>query len=151
MVVELFTQEVINQMRAVSHREVAEIADAEARYRAEAGSEKTDELYRCIDDAHKRLSARCMRFLKATYKRKVDNLRDIPSSYIYEFSLSERRAINKAEGLIDAMHTFLLEYAMSKFYSIVSQGELSNKHSLLAIEAGNLIDQLLFTKQPPRV
>ena len=76
---------------------------------------------------------------------------DVPTQFAFEFVLSERRSINNTEPLLNEMHTFMVEYALSKFYSIVNQGELSNKHSLLALDAGNNIDQILYTKQPPRV
>lgn len=151
MVITLYTEELVNRIRSISHREVAEIADVDARYRAEAGSEKMEEIYHCVDDAAGRLKARCFRFLKSEYTKRRDNVLDVPESYVFEFVLSERRAIGKADALLEAMYTFMAEYALSKFYSIVSVGELSNKHSLLALEAGNMIDSLLYVKQPPRV
>jgi len=151
MVIELNFKELFDRMRAVSHREVAEIPDAEARYRAEAGTEKTDDLERCLVDASARLASRLMRFLLQRDIDYVDNEHTRPNSFTYELSLSERRSINKAEPLKEACNTFLLEYALSEFYSIVSQGELSNKHSLKALEAGDHINELLFFKLPPQV
>ena len=151
MVITLNVEEIVSQLRAISHREVAAIEDPDARYRAEAGSEKLTEIYQCVWEAFARLSARCSRWLKATYQHTRDNVRDVPTAFTFEFVLSERRSINNTDPLMNEMHTFMVEYALSKFYSIVSQGELSNNHSLLAIEAGNNIDQILYTKQPPRV
>jgi len=151
MVITLYAEEIVNNLRSVSHREVAAIEDPDARYRAEAGSEKLEEIYRCIQEAFARLSARCSRWLQATYQHQRDNTMEIPTQFIFEFVLSERRAINNTEGLLNEMHNFMVEYALSKFYSNVNQGELSNKHSLLALDAGNNIDQILYTKKPPRV
>lgn len=151
MVITLYAEEIVNSIRTISHREVAAIEDPDARYRAEAGSEKLAEIYDCMWQAFARLSARCSRWLKATYQHKKDNVREVPTAYSFEFILSERRSINNTEPLLNEMHNFMVEYALSKFYSTVNQGELSNKHSLLAIDAGNTIDQILFTKQPPRV
>ena len=151
MVITLYTEEILNSLRSVSHREVAAIEDPDMRYRAEAGSEKMEDIYHCIWDAFARLSSRCSRWLKATYQHKRENLMDIPTQFTFEFVLSERRSINNTEPLTNEMHNFMVEYALSKFYSIVNQGDLSNKHSLLALDAGNAIDQILYTKQPPRV
>ena len=151
MVVELYVQEILSNLRAVSHREVAGIENVDARYRAEAGSEKMDDIYRCIFDAAKRLGSRCFRFLDDAYIPNFDNASNFPEKITYDFNFSERRAINKAVPLEEAMHTFILEYALAKFYSIVNQSELSNKHSLQAIDAGNVLDELLYTKKPPRV
>lgn len=151
MVITLYAEEIVKQLRTVSHREVAAIEDPDARYRAEAGSEKLTEIYQCVWEAFARLSARCSRWLKATYQHTRDNVRDVPTAFTFEFVLSERRSINNTEPLLNEMQNFMVEYALSKFYSMVNQGELSNKHSLLALDAGNTIDQILFTKQPPRV
>lgn len=151
MVIELYVNELVNQMRAVSHKEVEGVADVEERYRIEAGSEKMDEIHRCLSDAFAKLSHRCSRFIKRSYTQEADNVHSIPQIYHLEFSFSERRALNKGAELVNAMHNFVLEYALSKFYLIVNQGDLSNKHSLLAIDEGNVIDQMLMTKMPPRV
>lgn len=151
MVITIYTAELVKRMKAVSHREVAEIADTEARYRAEAGTEKAGIIRLCISDAHARLKSRVLRFLEGSYTAASDNDLEIPTEYVYELIVSERRGVNKAEPLQAAMSDFAVEYALSKFYSTVSQTELSNKHSLLAIDAGNLIEQLLYYKQPPRV
>jgi len=150
MVIELYTQEILNDLRSKSHYEVSQITDAEARYKVEAGSEKMDEVTRCISEAASRLHGRCRRFLKEFLSRNMDNTVFFPDKYVVNLVLSERRGLNK-ESIAEAMHTFLVEYALSKFYVSMSQQELSNKHSLLAVDAGNLIDELLYTKLPPRV
>lgn len=151
MVITLYTEELVELFRSISHREVALIDDPDARYRAEAGTEKMYEIHSCIMDAYSRLTARCSRWLEATYEHRRDNIMDVPSEFKFQFLLSERRSINNGEALVGEMQNFIIEYALSKFYSIVNQGDLSNKHSLLAIDAGNRIDQLLYIKQPPRV
>ena len=151
MVIVLYAEEIIKRLRSISHREVATIEDPDVRYRVEAGSEKMDEIHHCIMDAYSRLSARCSRWLVASYKHNVDNYISLPESFSFEFDLSERRSINNSDALLTEMHNFTVEYALSKFYSDVNQSELSNKHSLLALDAGNNIDRILYTKQPPRV
>lgn len=151
MVITLYTKEIMDHLRSISHREVAAIDDPDARYRVEAGTEKTYEINRCVSEAISRLSTRCRRWLKSEYQHTAGDTITIPTQFDFNLVLSERRSSNNAEPLQSEMHTFAVEYALSKFYSIVNQGELSNKHSLLAIDAGNTIDQILYTKQPPRV
>lgn len=151
MRIELFLEELVNGIRVISHREVSQIEDIEARYRAEAGSEKMEEIYRCIHDAVARLYSRCLRFIRSDLEVGRDNMTAIPASFVFELDLSERRSINKDIPLAEAMNTFTIEYALSKFYSIVGQSELSNKHSLLALDAGGQIDELLYYKKPPIV
>lgn len=151
MVIELYDDVILKDVKTKSHYEVSEIPDAEARYRAEAGTEKEGEIHRCIQEGASRLMHRCLRYLRNYYTDKRDNEDNPQSVYVYDFVLSERRSLGKAEPLSEAMHTFIVEYALSKFYASVSQGELSNKHSLLAVDAGNRIDELLYFKLPPRV
>ena len=151
MVITLYEQELYNDIRKKSHYEVAEIQDVEARYRAEAGTEKQEEILRCIEEGVAQARHRCLRYLDETITEEADDTLDPGEVYTFYFPISERRAINKAEPLTSALHTFVVHYARSKFYSTVSQIELSNKHSLQAVECGNDIDQLLYTKQPPRV
>lgn len=152
MVITLYEQELYNDFRSKSHYEVAEITDAEARYRAEAGTEKQGEIVRCIRDGIAQARHRCLRFLDETITPEADDSYATDDvEYVFSFPVSERRAIGKAEPLAAALHNFVVHYAMSKFYSSVSQMELSNKHSLQAVENGTDIDRLLYTKQPPRV
>lgn len=150
MVIELHKQEILNDLRSKSHYEVSQIDDAEARYKVEAGTEKMDEVNRCISEAASRLNGRCRRFLRDYQPSYVVDAVFSPDSFVIDLAISERRAINK-ESIAEAMHTFVVEYALSKFYVSMSQQELSNKHSLLAVDAGNLIDELLYTKLPPLV
>ena len=149
MVIRLYTEEIASEIREISHHEVAEIPDVEARYRAEAGTEKLTLIYRAISAATGRLIRRCSRFLKGGYTDDSDNAQPVPAEMVFDFSISERRAVGKAEILAKEMHNFIIHYALSQFYSDVSQGDLSNKHGLLAVESGNEIDTMLYSKLPP--
>lgn len=152
MVIELKTENIIRGIKVTSHREVAEIADPDARYRAEAGTEKHKEIYRCVVEAIGKLQHRCLRFLSENYKGyRNDNAAELPNEFVFEFDMAERRAMGKTDSLAATMHAFAVEYALSKFYSVVSQPDLSNKHSLLAMEAGKELDLLLYSKNPPRI
>lgn len=151
MVITLYAATLLARLKSISHREVAEIQDAEARYRAEAGTEKEAELKQDIRDGVAMCSHRVIRFLRRTFTRTVDNTPAWPESFVYDLELSERRLANKGDALETAMNDFVLHYALSKFYSNVSQIELSNKHSVLTNEAAKNIEQLLYTKLPPSV
>lgn len=151
MVIELYTQELLNDIRTKSHQEVAGIEDVEARYRAEAGSEKMGDICRCLGEGVGKLRHRCIRFLREEITEVSDNLTTLPEKIVVDLALSERRAIGKGEPLRMAMHSLVVEYTLSKFYSDVSQMELSNKHSAQALDADRQIDELLYSKVPPRV
>ena len=149
MIVKLYKDQIMQQLRSISHDEVAMIEDADARYRVEAGSEKEQEINRCIDEAYDRLLGRCRRWLKSEYKTIVDNRLNLPASFNIELQLSERRAVGNAEALAGLMNAFMVEYALSKFYNIVHHPDMSNKHGLLALDAGKNLDEALYTKNPP--
>ena len=151
MVIELYSQEIWNDIRSKSHYEVANVTDAETRYRIEAGSEKKDEIIRCINEGVSRLYHRCWRYLKEDWKEYADNTTSLPDVFPVELVLAERRAIGKAEPLKEAMHTFVVEYALSKFYSDMAMQDISNKHSMLALDAEKRIEDLLYKKLPPRI
>lgn len=151
MVIDLYTEELMSILRATSHLEVSGITDIEERYRVEAGSEKQDMVYSCVDDAVSRLEGRCLRYLKDKYVTYSDNVRDIPERYTFELAFSERRALGKSGPLKEAMSSFIVDYALSRFYSNVSQGDLAQKHALQAEGDAAMVEELLYTKQPPRV
>ena len=151
MVITLYRQELLGDLRKKSHEEVSNIVDVEARYRAEAGTEKMDDILRCVEEGVGRRRRRCWRYLRPEYTESTDDVVVSPDEYRIELVLSERRALGKAEPLAKVMHSFVVDYALSKFYSDVAQQELSNKHSLLAEDDGREIDELLYTKVPPRI
>lgn len=151
MLITIDTDSVFLEVRQKSHLNVQDIQDPEARDNARAGVEKTDEIEHCIVDAFAQLTRRCARFIVEAMAAEADNWRVMPSSYTYDLALSERRAINKAEPLAAVMHAFVVAYTLAKFYSSVSQGGLSNAYSLQAVELGNQLDEMLYTKQPPRL
>lgn len=151
MTITLYTSQIFDEVRQKSHYNVQGIKDAEERDNARAGVENTAEIRRCVIEGFAQLSRRCMRFLSESVAVTYDDSEAWPQSYAYVFAFGERRGANKAEPLTGVMHAFVVQYALSKWYSTTSQSEQSNKYSLQAIDSGNQIDELLYHKQPPRV
>lgn len=151
MTIELFTEPILLEIRQKSHLEVQDITDPEKRDNARAGLDKYDEVQRCFNEGIAQVRRRIIRFLADDYEHWKDDTLNIPQSHIFELTLSERRGLGKAEPLTSAMHDLTVQYALAKFYASVNQTELSNRHSVLAMEAGNTIDELLYYKQPPRL
>ena len=152
MLITLSVEEILKDIKKKSHREVEErIPDVEARYRAEAGTEKEDEITRCMVEAASALSHRLHRYLRTWYQDEVDNQLAIPEAFVYDLSLSERRSEGKAQPLADFMHNFVVHLTLSRFYSTVSQQELSNIHSQLALDTAGMLEELIYTKKPPIV
>ena len=154
MDVTLYTKNLIDDIRNKSHYEVSAITDDEARYRAEAGTEKMSEIKRCIQEAIGRLTHRISPFLNESFSFSMDDNESVPTGtnegYTFIFDMSERRADGKQEPLRNAMHSFVVHYALSFFYSSVSQMDLSNKHGVAAIDEANHLDEIIYTKKAPR-
>jgi len=154
MDVTLYTQYLIDDIRNKSHYEVAGIPDDDARYRAEAGTEKLAEIRRCVQEAIGRLTHRVARYLNESYTFDMTDEEDVPDGqgegYIFSFDMSERRMDGKKEPLRNAMHSFVVHYALAFFYSSVSLMDLSNKHSAAALDEANNLDEIIYTKQAPR-
>ena len=147
----LNVSELLFDIRNKSHEECAEIADAETRYRAEAGTHKNEELFRCLAEVGTALARTCIKYLDNYYQEEADDTLALPEALVYDLDFSERRAEGKAQPLADAMHSYAVHYTLAKYYATVSQGELSNKHSLLTNNAATAIKELLYTKKAPIV
>lgn len=143
--IDIAIDSVTNEVRQKSHLNVQDIEDPEARDNARAGLDKIMEITRCVYDGFGQLQRRCVRFLSRAYTTTS------PDTYHFEFFLAERRETNKAAALGEAMRDFVVQLALAKFCATVNQKERSNQHSLAALDYGNQIDELLYTKLPPRV
>ena len=104
-----------------------------------------------ISEAAARLSDLCIRFLENDYEPFGDNETSVPEGYLYSFAISERRALGKKEPLTEAMSSFMIDYVLSDIYSRRGLSELSARYGQMAADAGSRINQMLFTKLPPRV
>ncbi len=151
MKIYLDVDELLFDMRNKSHQDTADISDVEARYRVEAGTHKTEELRRCLLEVSSTLTRRVSRYLVDYYRQLADNNLHLPETLVYDFDFSERRMINKAQPLSDAMHAFIVHYALAKYYATVNHTELSNKHSTLTQDASAALDEIIYTKRPPIV
>ena len=149
MTIYLNVSELLFDIRNKSHEECANIADVEARYRAEAGHHKDDELLRSMTEVTSRLAKLVRRYLNSFFQNGAENNVNIPEAYVYDLDFSPRRSAGKAQPLADLMHSYVVHYTLAKFYATVSQGDLSNVHSMLAQDAGNEIEALIYDKKPP--
>lgn len=149
MTISLSVAEILADIKSKSHYEVSAITDPETRYRVEAGTEKEKELFRSILEVASTLSHRLRRFLAEDYLEEAGDGLAVPEAIVYDFVVSDRRAANIAQPLADAMHEYIVHYAMAKFYATVSQGDLSNAHSTLTAAAAERINEIIYTKQPP--
>lgn len=149
MIIEFSKNELLFDIKNKSHSEVSVIPDAEARYKIEAGGEKTDELERDLITATSMLNPHISRYLVSDFRCHADNGAGLPEILIFEFSLSERRLDGKVQPLTDAIHAFLVDCTLGLFYGSVSNVELQKKRTEMAAVDAQIIERLIYTKRPP--
>ena len=149
MTISLIIRELLFDIRNKSHLETASITDAESRYLIEAGTEKTDEIMRGISEAFSFLRSVFLRFLAPDCASSTDNLPLDDEVLVMDLDLSARRRTNRMQQLADMSHSYIVDRTLAKFYSSVSQSDLSAKHDKAAQATLSDIQALLYSKLPP--
>lgn len=140
---------VIADLRVKSHAESAVIGDAEERYIVEAGSEKIQEIHQCVTDAFSEASAILREFNTGTQTLIANDDYRAAGDLVLALEISARRASGLATPLADAIHKYVVDSAMAKFYRAVSRPEMAERHSAALPSDRSNIDVLLYTKHEP--
>lgn len=148
--IDISRQEIIHDVISRSHEECKAITGIEARYNAEAGTDRLELINRLFADVDSSLRSVCSRFLAEDYTKTAT---DIPDSgkadtLPYIFDLSPRRADGKAQ-LAELIHSYLVDSILGRFYVAVGQGEFAANHAKLGGEKAQEILSYLYTKQAP--
>lgn len=140
--------EVLADMKVKSHAEVASIPDATQRYLAELGTEKEPEAHQCINDAAAEVAA-LLRPLDGTFTGSATDDYDASSDLSFSIDVTSRKPI--ATPLTKAVHAYIVDSALAKFYVAVSRPELAERHNgRMALDMAT-INRLLYTKNNPTI
>ena len=140
---------VLSDIRVKSHAEAASISDAEERYIVEAGTEKLPEVHQCITDAFAEVSAFVRPFITGSASATANDAYRSSGDLALALDIPTRKSIALATPLADAIHKYVVDSAMNKFYRAVSRPAMGEPHAQsLASDKAN-IDVLLYTKQEP--
>lgn len=151
MIVEISVNEVMFDLKNKSHEEcTVAFPDAEARYHIEAADHKDDEIKRCVAEAASMLTNDFTRFIQSFDTQVAEDMAEFGETFVYDFCISERRAMGKAQPLADMIHSYIVQNALAKYYANLQQTDMSKVHDALAITAKAEIERLLYTKTPPR-
>lgn len=145
----LNVQELADDIFAKSHYGTALIENVDQRYEVEAGTEKRDDVARCLTEANAIVVTMCSRFLSCAYTDIASNFLDLPEAFEYDFRASERRFANRSQAFADIMHSLLVNLTLAKYYNDVSHGDLATKHDNLAKGDMAMLERLLYEKTPP--
>lgn len=137
-------------MKVKSHSEVAHIPDDKARYLAELGSEKEAEAQQCITDASNEVAAFIRPLLTfSSGSETATDAYDTAASIVYTLSVTARKASGMANALAKAIHAYIVDAALAKFYGSVAQGDLAEIHRVrLASELAD-INNIIYRRKNP--
>lgn len=151
MRIEISKSELLFDIRNKSHSDVSVITDAESRYLAEAGTEKNDEVLRDIASSLASLSTVTGRYLAQDVNAMASDTATLPTTLVFNFSFSGRKADGKAQPLANAIHEYLADNTLALFYNSVSQPDLAAKRERLAAQDLQLVDTLVHQKKAPYI
>lgn len=125
--------------------------DPAVRYRAEIGSDKDDEVRRCLMSSLSVLTANYTRFVQDASVTPSDNELSLPETIEIRVNGSERRLAGKMSAIANCMHAILVNMTLSQFYLSVGQSELSSMRDNVAATEVQVLKKLFYSKIPPCV
>ena len=141
--------EVLNDMRVKSHAEVASIKDDKERYLAELGSEKLEEAHQCINNASAEVEALLRPFMGGSADTESENDYDASSDMVYAMSVTPRKAAGLAAPLAKAIHSYIVNSALAKFYVSVSRADLAERRRADLPSVISVINNLIYQRTAP--
>lgn len=106
-------------------------------------------LVQSLNEADARLRAIVGRRLEIDFRDSADDSLAINDSIVYNFLVSTRRSVNKAEPLAALIHSYLVNSVLAKTYSTMGQADLAALHEAQSVSDAQVISQLINSKIPP--
>lgn len=142
---------ILKDMKVKSHAEVAAIKDSAERYLAELGSEKEQEANQCINDAVIEIKSVLRQMMTGmTATATVTEAFDASSTEItFAFELTSRKSAGFAEDLGKALHPYIVDSALHKFYMSVSRPDIAERHAARLAAELAVIENIVYRKTTP--
>jgi hypothetical protein len=144
---------VLADMKVKVHAATASIADDKARYLAQLGSEREQEAHQCITDASLEVATALRRLLTGfpTQTETAGDAYDTTATITYVLTVSQRKSKGLAKFLAQAIHAYLVDSALSKYYVSVNHAELAAPHLAALAVQKSYIESLCYTKTEPSI
>ena len=143
-------EEILFDIMNRSHSECANIADVEARYRAEAGNDRTELIGRFLGEATSELKSSISRWLTDEFSRTENNIPE-DGDITLQMELSQRRIDGKVSALKERAHAYLVERTLYRFYATAGQPELSAAYQRRSEDSIAAIEIIMFKKTQPMI
>ena len=143
---------VLSDMKVKNRHEAALITDAKERYLAEAGTEKLPELHQCITDAFADAEAAVRPFIQSQSPSASVSGNDSYSStgdLSVVLEVSSRKANGLTVPLTAALHRYIVDDALAKFYKSVAHPALAQAREAEAARDLATIEGLIFRRSNP--
>lgn len=158
ILINISSDEVIYDIRSKTHTELeVSVQDETQRYRIEAGTEKLDEVARCVQEAYAEAYGFLARFLEdeSAYDGAQNNYGNtavtLPAQLAFPFKWSERRYRNKVDSLTALLFSLLVNLAMARFYISMQAENLSKVRAAQAQSDLSQIQALVYYKAEPNI
>lgn len=143
---------VLADMKVKNHHEAALIPDSKERYLVEAGTEKLPELHQCITDAFSDASAIVRPFIKSSTESATATGNDTYASagdLSVVLYLTWRKADGLSVPLTAAIHKYIVNDALAKFYKAVAHPALTQAREAEMQKDLSTIENLLHRRGNP--
>ena len=139
---------VLADMEVTSHGEVALLADPRDRYLSELGTEKEQEAQQCITDAATEVNSVLRPFLSGSAASSATDTYDT-GTIAYVLSVTTRKAYVLADALAKAVHAYIVDSALDKFYTAVSRPDFAERHRSRLASDVTVISNLIYHRAKP--
>ena len=149
LTITLQRRNILSDMMVRSHAEVAYIIDDRERYVAELGTEKAQLAQQCITDAATEV--------RSAFRDVIPGFSDAlsagdnydTSDIVFAMAVSARKRPGLADSLAKAIHAYIVDSALGRYYGSVSRPDLAKSH-LDRLQADlSVISGLVYRKLDP--
>ena len=143
-------QSVVDDVRIKSHQQAETIADATVRYKIEAGTEKLEDIHQSINDAAADVAAVLRPFLTSlTVTASANDNYDDSYALAFMLDVTPRKQTALAKPLALAIHKYIVDATLEKFYRDVNSPELATLHSKMMEPDIGAIENLIYRRAKP--
>ena len=144
------TASLISDIKVKSHMNTARIKDPEDRYAVRAAEENEGEVLESLQEAWRMLKGICRPFLDVTADSTGNDVFDTSTTdKSLVFDVTVRRTSNIAEALSQAIHTFLVNGTLRRFYTTAAMADLASLYASGETASRDEIVNLLYRKMEP--
>lgn len=144
------TASLLSDIRIKSQMNTERIKDPEERYAVRAGEENNAEVMESLQEAWRAMKGLCRRFLATTDDTTGSDIFDNSTTdKTLSLDVTVRRSSNIGEPLAQAMHNYLVNGTLRRFYTSAVMADLVTLYGAAENAARDEIVLLLYRKLEP--